>query len=93
MLTPVHNFTLDTRGMQPFGDFVYLMGVIFALLGINIWSLTFPTSPLKEDCQKNPEVFGIEPALCSRIVLNGIYEPCVINALPNVKQCSKFITN
>jgi hypothetical protein len=81
-------------GNAAFWGFVYLMGVILALLGINIWSLAVPTpSPVAEVCKKNPEVFGIEPDLCARIVPSGIYEECVMDNMPNVSQCSKFMTD
>jgi hypothetical protein len=71
-------------GNAAFWGFVYLMGVIFALLGINIWSLAFPASRLEDDCQKNPNAFGLDPDLCSRIVPEGIYEECVMNSMLDV---------
>jgi hypothetical protein len=66
---------------------------MIALLVINILSAVFPTpSPLQEVCQKSPEAFGIKPDLCARIKSGSIYEECVMNTMPNVSQCSKFIT-
>jgi hypothetical protein len=74
------------------------MGVIIALLGINIWSAvptsppTPPTpSPLQEVCQKKPEALGLKQDLCAKIVSGRMYEECV-NTLPDVSQYIKFMT-
>ena len=86
-------------GNWAFWGFLYLIIVIIGLLVINALSAIFPAvlfptpSPLVEVCEANPGAFGIEKNLCPGIVRGSIFEVCVMDAMPNVDQCSKFMTN
>jgi hypothetical protein len=87
-------------GNWAFWGFLYLIGVMIVLLVINSLSAVInflspeiPTlSPLQEACQESPETFGIKKDLCAKIEPGSIYEECVMNTVPNVNQCSEFIT-
>lgn len=75
-----------------FWGFVYLMGAILLLLVLNVFQLFVSTpSPITEVCKVNPKDFGMETDSCAKIMSGSIYEQCVMNAMPNVSQCSKFM--
>jgi hypothetical protein len=69
------------------------MIAIVILFILNLLPFSIPTtSSITEVCKKNPQLFNMTQESCAGIKAGSLFEECVKNAMPNVRECSNFIT-